>query len=77
MKEVSEIIGGFILFTVIVTVLAIGLSFVFAWPVMWLWNSTLPALFGLKVITYWQAWRLSLLSALLLKSGGSTSNSKN
>ena len=43
-------------------------SFIFAWFVMLLWNWLIPAIFGLKVITFWQAFGLNLLSGLLLKS---------
>ena len=52
--------------TVIVSLFmsAILLSFL----VMWLWNSTLPLIFGLKSIVYWEAFRLYYLSGLLIKS---------
>lgn len=43
-------------------------SFIFAWFVMLLWNWLIPAIFGLKIITFWQAFGLNLLSGLLLKS---------
>jgi len=33
--------------------------------VMWLWNWLMPLLFGLPVITYWQAGGLLLLTNLL------------
>jgi len=33
--------------------------------VTWLWNLTLPELFGTKHIEYWQAFRLVLLGNLL------------
>jgi hypothetical protein len=32
---------------------------------MWLWNSTMPELFGLKQITWWMAWKLSMLCGML------------
>lgn len=34
--------------------------------VMWLWNLTIPALFGWSRVTYWQAIRLELITFLLL-----------
>ena len=43
-------------------------SFISAWFVMLLWNWLIPVIFGLKVITFWQAFGLNLLSGLLLKS---------
>ena len=40
-------------------------------PVMWLWNYLMPVLFGMKVITIWQAIALNLLSGILFKSNSS------
>lgn len=51
-------------------------SFLIAIPVLYLWNWIMPEIFGLIVITYWQAWGITLLSGLLLKSH-STSSSNN
>lgn len=31
----------------------------------WLWNLTMPEVFGLKRITYWQAFRLLILAGML------------
>ncbi len=31
----------------------------------WLWNMTMPEVFHLKPITYWQAFRLMLIAGLL------------
>jgi len=47
---------------------AFGVSVIFALPVKWLWNSTLPELFKFPLIDVWMAWKLSFLSALLFKS---------
>jgi hypothetical protein len=44
------------------------LSVVFSLPVMWLWNSTLPELFGFKEIGLWMAWKLGFLCSFLFKS---------
>jgi Ca2+/H+ antiporter, TMEM165/GDT1 family len=38
---------------------------VFGWIVMWLWNHTLPDLLGVKMITFWQALGVLLLSKIL------------
>ena len=52
-----------------VVFVAIGIAFiasvVLAFPVMWLWNSTLPELFGFKEIGLWTAWKLMLLVSLI------------
>ncbi len=31
----------------------------------WLWNMTVPQVFGLKEITYWQAFRILIIAAIL------------
>lgn len=43
--------------------------FIVAVPVCLLWNWLMPTIFGLGKITFLQAWGLSILSGLLLKSG--------
>ena len=56
----------------------IAFFFLVVWLLKWLWNITLPALFQLKQITYWQAFRLMIIAAILFggrpqlgaKSGG-------
>jgi hypothetical protein len=55
--------------------IAFLLSLLLALPVLWLWNSTLPELFGFKEITLWTAWKISLLSSFLFR-GFSVSSSK-
>lgn len=45
-------------------------------PLMLLWNWLMPAVFGLKVITYSQAWGIFWLSGFLFKTAGSSSPSK-
>jgi hypothetical protein len=49
-------------------ILGIGLAFLFGWVVMLLWNWLMPDIFGLKRLTYWQAWGLLILSHILFKS---------
>jgi len=64
---------------VLVILFAIGgiaLLFLFGWVVMLLWNWLMPEIFGLKTVSYWQAWGLLLLSSILFgKLGGSSSSS--
>ena len=38
---------------------------VFSYFVMWLWNWIMPMLFGLRVITFWQAVGILVLSKIL------------
>jgi hypothetical protein len=48
-------------------ILGIGLLAVFGWVVMLLWNWLMPEIFGLKTVSYWQAWGLLILSCILFK----------
>jgi hypothetical protein len=57
-------------------ILGIGALFLFGWIVMLLWNWLMPEIFGLKQVTYWQAWGLLILSCILLKSWGSLGGSR-
>ena len=52
-------------------ILGVGLVFAFGFLVMKLWNALMPDIFGLREITYWQAWGLFLLSTILFKGFGS------
>jgi len=46
-------------------IFAVVAAFLFGFVVMGLWNWLMPELFGLKVIGYWQAWGLLVLSWIL------------
>lgn len=54
--------------------LIVALSFLFALPVLFLWNAVMPDIFGLPEINFWQALCLTLLSNFLFKN--SSSNNK-
>ena len=56
-------------------VLGIGLLFLFGLVVMALWNWLMPEIFGLKSLTYWQAWGMLVLSCILFGRLGSGSSS--
>lgn len=45
--------------------------FIFALPVMWLWNWLMPEIFGLVTIGYWQAFGIMALCGILFKGGKS------
>jgi len=67
-----ENVGGLILSFIL---LLIGLAFLMALPVMYLWDWLMPSLFGLGTITFWQALGLNIFCGILFKgSGGSTSS---
>ena len=50
--------------------LAVVFALVFAFLVQWLWNHLLPDIFGVKMITYWQAVGLIILTKLLFGVAG-------
>lgn len=53
------------LYIVGVIILGIGLLFLVARVLQWLWNITMPQVFNLKEISYWQAFRLLLIAGIL------------
>lgn len=69
----SSIFGYALIAVGFVAVVAIG-SILAAFPVMLLWNWLMPAIFGLKAISFWQALGLSILCGLLFKSSSSSSS---
>jgi hypothetical protein len=48
---------------------AVALVFVAAALLQWLWNMTLPDIFGTKTVRYWQAFRLILIASILFGPG--------
>jgi hypothetical protein len=62
-KSVTRVFGWVLLGIVSATAMALVLGV----GVMWLWNGLMPDIFGLNVISYWQAVGLLVLSHLLLK----------
>lgn len=54
----------------VITAISIAflVSLLLALPVMWIWNSTFPELFGFKEIAWWTAWKISILCALLFRT---------
>jgi len=67
-KLFGKVVG--IVIGVIVRIVA--LSFVLAYPTMWLWNSTMPELFGFKSIGLWMAWKINFLTSILFKGSYTT-----
>ncbi|KJS14715.1 MAG: hypothetical protein VR69_16775 [Peptococcaceae bacterium BRH_c4b] len=50
---------------ILLIVLGIGLLFLVTFLFQWLWNITIPQVFNLKEITFWQAFRLLLIAGIL------------
>ena len=66
-------IAAMIVFGIIAIV---GLAILFGFVIMWLWNWLMPELFGLPLLTYWQAVGLFILLKILIGGcGGSSSSS--
>ena len=63
---------------VLAAIAAIFILFVFALlgsiPLYFLWNWLMPTIFGLKVITWFQAMGLLFLTSILFKSSASSSS---
>jgi len=70
MENLTEALAVF--FTAIVVVVLTCL--LMAYPLMWCWNYVMPFLFGLKTITWGQAWCLGFVSSYLFKSSHTHSN---
>jgi predicted benzoate:H+ symporter BenE len=52
----------------IIVAVGLALSLVIAYPLMLLWNGLIPAIFGLKTITFWEAFGLYILSGVLFRN---------
>ncbi|MBU1076726.1 MAG: hypothetical protein KKH98_05495 [Spirochaetes bacterium] len=64
--RVFRIIG----FTIGGIFLAVVFAFIFGLAVKLLWNWLMPSLFGLKMITYWQAFGIVILAKILFSGFG-------
>ena len=71
-KNPAEIAAA-IIFIPIIIALFIAL---FGFVIMYLWNWLMPEIFGLTVITFWQAIGLGLLAKLLFGTFGGDKSSK-
>lgn len=63
METVASIVGIFF----IGLVAAVSLGVVTGFFVMILWNWTMPVVFGLQALTFFQAWCLCVICSLLFK----------
>lgn len=68
MDALVALIFGFVL----ATFFAVAGALVSSLPVMWLWNAVMPAIFGVRSLTWLQALWLCLLCSLLVRTGFST-----
>ena len=69
MENFAKVIGTVILgFAAIFVLALIGTI-----PVYFLWNWLMPPIFGIKVITFFQAWGILALFGVLFKSNSTSS----
>lgn len=59
--------GVIILFFIVLIILA----FVYSGILMWIWNITIPVIFGLPTISFWQALGIYIISNILFKGTSS------
>lgn len=57
-----RLMGGIFSFGLLMWIVSL---FVFSGVLMWLWNITLTRIFNIREITYWEALRLLIISAIL------------
>lgn len=70
MEKLIAVIGAI----VVTLVGVVALSFLLSWPVYMLWNGCLvDAITGVKEVTWLQAWGISILCGILIKSTKVTS----
>lgn len=65
-KSLGEIIGMIIFGTIFIT----GLAILFGFIIMWLWNWLMPMIFGLTILTFWEAVGVFILFKILLGGCG-------
>ena len=55
--QALEVIAGIVVVLILVAVLVVIFR--------WLWNSTMPDVFGIREVSFWQAVRILLLAGIL------------
>lgn len=69
-SKLGELVAGC---GIVIAVWAI-IIVIIGYPIKWLWNCIMPALFGLPEISFWMAVGITLLASILF---GKTVNIKN
>lgn len=57
-----RLMGGILSFGLLIWIVSL---FILSGVLMWLWNITLTRIFNIREITYWEALRLLIISAIL------------
>ncbi len=53
----------------LILVLGVGMLFLTSAILMWLWNITIPRIFNVREITFWEAFRLIIIAGILFGEG--------
>lgn len=56
---------------ILLFVVLIILTFIYSGILMWAWNMIMPVLFGLPIISFWQALGIYIISNILFKGTSS------
>jgi hypothetical protein len=76
-KEDNAGCGTYIIAILFIITLAIGISFLYAWIGMLLWNWVMPIIWtGAPTMTFWPMWGLIELCSILFKTHNYNSNNK-
>lgn len=62
-----------IILSVLLVVMLSLVALIMAWPLEFTWNLCMPPIFGLRAISFWQAWALQLVAVYLLQRGACSS----
>ncbi len=67
MMDMTGMNMGMMGMQMMIPMVLIGIALFFAVAALfkWLWNITIPEVFGLKDITYWQGFRLMVIALIL------------
>lgn len=69
----EKIVLGVMFGTVFLVMYSV-ISLIAAIPTYFLWNWLMPNIFGIKAITFLQAWGINFLTSILFKSSSSSKN---
>ncbi len=61
---IVKLVSAALIFFALLVLIAIIVGF----PIMWLWNDTLPHIFGVGRISFWEACEIFILCGILFRS---------
>lgn len=70
-----EKLGAILITLIFAWLIAIGLGFLSAFFIKWLWNYVAVDMFRAPVIDFWHAWALGLLTSMLFTTSVTKSSS--